>query len=394
MSKILGLVGKPNCGKSTFLNAATLANAQIANYPFTTIDANRGVSYVRAPCPCKEFEVGCNPKNSECRGGTRYIPIEMLDVAGLVPGAHKGRGLGNKFLDDLRQADALIHVVDAAGATDIEGKPCDPGAHNPQEDVKFLEEELELWFLNLIKKDWESFAKKLQLEKGEVLKALAERFSGLKIGEPDIMKAVHGCGLDVEKPADWNSDDLKNFARKLRELSKPIIICANKCDLPEAEKNLEAFEEATPTSADAELALRRAAEKGLIKYDPGSTDFKMAGELEEKQKAGLEFIRENVLKKFDGTGVQKCIDKGVFKVLDLIVVYPVEDENKYTDKKGNVLPDAHLVQKGTTAREFAYKIHTDIGENFICAVDARSKKKIGADHELQNGDVISIHALK
>ncbi|MFH1424233.1 MAG: redox-regulated ATPase YchF [archaeon] len=394
MAKLLGIVGKPNCGKSTFLNAATLATAEIANYPFTTIEPNRGIAYVRAPCPCKEFGVECNPNNSECRDGTRYIPIEMLDVAGLVPGAHEGKGLGNKFLDDLRQADALIHVIDASGSTDSEGKPCSPGEHNPEEDITFLENELDLWFLALIKKDWEAFARKLQMEKGEVMKALVERFSGLKVKEHYIGSAVRELGLDIEKPSDWNDDDLKRFATKLREFSKQILICANKCDIPEAEKFLPNLEGAIPTSADSELALRRAAEKGILKYDPGSDDFEIIGDVEEAQKKALEFIKEKVLKKFNGTGVQKAIDKAVFEMLNLIVVYPVEDENKYEDKKGCVLPDAHLIPKGTTAREFAYKIHTDIGKNFVCGIDARTKKKVGADYELKSGDVISIHCSK
>jgi len=387
MTKILGLVGKPNCGKSTFLNAAALTNAEIASYPFTTIKPNRGMAYVRTKCPCKEFGVECSPQNSSCVNGTRYVPIELLDVAGLVPGASEGKGLGNQFLDDLRQADALIHIVDAAGATDSEGKSCEPGSHSPEEDIKWLEDELEAWFIGLINKDWEALTRKLKAEKGEVAKALAERFSGLKVEEKHIFKAARDCELDIEAPGDWSEEDLRGFARKLRELTKPIIICANKCDIPSAGQFLEKIG-GTPTSADAELALRRAAEKGIIKYNSGDLDFEIKGELDEKHMKALEFIRENVLKKFGGTGVQKTIDSGVFEILNLIAVYPVEDENKYSDKHGNVLPHAHLVPKGTTARELAYKVHTDIGENFICAVDVRTKKKIGADHELNDCDVV------
>ncbi|MEM4201360.1 MAG: GTPase, partial [Nitrososphaerales archaeon] len=113
---LVGIVGKPNTGKSTFFNAATLMNVPMANYPFTTIQPNYGVAYLRKDCVCKRLNVKDNPVNSVCVNGVRLIPVKLVDVAGLVPGASQGRGLGNKFLDDLRQADALIHVVDASGS--------------------------------------------------------------------------------------------------------------------------------------------------------------------------------------------------------------------------------------------------------------------------------------
>jgi ribosome-binding ATPase YchF (GTP1/OBG family) len=398
MAKLVGVVGKPNTGKSTFFNACTLASAQIANYPFTTVNANRGVGYARASCPCKEFGVECNPKNSACKNGTRLIPIEMIDVAGLVPGAHQGKGLGNQFLDDLRQADALINIVDAAGATDAEGTACKPGEHSPVDDVRFLQTELDLWFLGLLKKNWDTIARKIQFEKQDVQKSLAEKFSGLGITENHIVKAARDVGLDIKKPAEWSDEGLERFASSLRRTSKPILICANKCDLPEAEKGVKDLEEigewVVPASADAELGLRKAAEKGIIDYIPGDSDFNVIGNPEETQAKALEFMREAVLKRWGNTGVQQTLDRAVFEMLELIAVYPVEDENKYTDKSGNVLPDAHLVPKGTTARGLAYKIHTDLGEKFICGIDARTKRKLGADYELKDGDVIKISTSK
>ena len=383
MGKLIGIVGKPNSGKSTFFSAATLATVQIANYPFTTIHPNRGVGYVKVSCPCKEFNLTCNPQNAICKNGIRLLPIELLDVAGLVPGAHEGRGRGNQFLNDLQRADALINVIDASGSTDAEGQPCEPGSRDPKEDMKFLKEELNLWFTALLKKDWEKTTKEISQSKKDAAKVLHEKLGGLGVSEKQIAAALKEGGLRVE-----------DFSRALRKIAKPIIIAANKSDLPEAQKFMPELAKfgAIPTAADSELALRRAAEHGLINYEPGSTEFSEEQQLNPEQKKALEFIRENILKKFGNTGVQQCIDKAVFEVLNLIAVYPVEDENKLTDKNGNVLPHTYLVPKGTTSRELAYKVHTQIGENFIAAVDCHTKKRVSADYELKNGDIIKIMA--
>jgi ribosome-binding ATPase YchF (GTP1/OBG family) len=128
---LLGLIGKANVGKSTFFNAATDLDVQRGNYPFTTIAPNVGVTYARVGCVCREFGIQDNPVHSFCINGTRFIPVKLMDIAGLIPGASKGKGLGNKFLDDARQADALIHVVDAAGSTDTVGRPIIPGTGDP-----------------------------------------------------------------------------------------------------------------------------------------------------------------------------------------------------------------------------------------------------------------------
>lgn len=383
MAKIVGIVGKPNCGKSTFFNACTLAHAEIANYPFTTIKPNRGVAYVKVPCPCKEFNVKCNPQNSTCKDGERFIPIEMLDVAGLVPGAHLGKGIGNQFLDDLRQAHGLIHIVDASGSTDENGKQCEPGTHNPLRDVKFLEQEIDLWFVALLEKDWAKMMREIDAGHKDSHKEVAKRLSGFSIEERQVVLAMKEAGLGLE-----------SFAKSIRKIAKPIIVCANKCDLKESEKFLESLKQvgAIPASADSELALRRAAEKELIDYTPGNSDFavKEISGITEQQKNALESIRKNVLQKFGSTGVQHVINKAVFEVLNLIVTYPVEDENKFTDKHGNVLPDAHLVPRGTTCKELAYRVHTEIGEKFICAIDARTKRRLGAEHVLKENDIIRI----
>lgn len=395
----LGLVGKPNTGKTTFFNAATLANAPVAGYPFTTIDANVGVTYVRSRCPCQEFKVTCNPQNSKCVDGIRYVPVRIIDVAGLVEGAHIGRGLGNRFLDNLRMASALIHIIDAAGSSDAEGKSCPPGTHDPLKDIDFLEVEIAMWFRGLLAKDWPSFARRAKYEKLDLVKEIAQRMSGLGVKDSHVVEAFKRAAVDKSDPEKWTDDDLLRFVAELRKASKPIIIAANKSDVSEAEPNIARTKErgyiVVPTCSEAELILRRAAEKGLVNYNSGDSEFTILKpeSLNEQQKKALEKITM-LIKKWGSTGVQQAVDKAIYELLNLIVVYPVDDETKLTDKKGNVLPDAFWVPKGTTAREFAYIIHSDLGESFLHAIDARTNRRLGEDHELNDRDVIRIVSTK
>lgn len=383
-------------GKSTFFSAATLAKAEIASYPFTTIEANRGVMYVRAKCPHVEFETQCNPRNSHCENGTRLVPVEAIDVAGLVPDAHKGKGLGNKFLDDLRQASALIHIVDASGATDSEGNPCEVGEHDPMEDVEFLEREVNYWIKAILFKDWHKLSKQIEMDGAKVERVLAEKLTGLGITEGMVYAALRDADLG-EKTTQWSEEDLLNLSHHIRRHSKPMIIAANKCEIAPEEnlKNLDALKDyiVIPTCAEVELALRRATKAGLIDYLPGSKNFKLKDdkEIPDEQKNALKKI-EHILDKIGETGIQRCIEEAVFNLLDLIVVYPVEDESKLTDKDGRVLPDAYLMKRGATAIDLAFKVHTDLGENFIRAIDARTKRVVGHDYELKDGDVIKIVA--
>ncbi|MFA5771432.1 MAG: redox-regulated ATPase YchF [Thermoplasmata archaeon] len=390
----IGLVGKPNVGKTTFFSAITLIKAEIANYPFTTIEPNRGVTYLKTKCPHEEFGVKCNPRNSICENGIRYVPIEIIDVAGLVPDAHKGKGLGNKFLDDLRQASALIHIIDASGGTDEKGNICAIGARDPVDDVQFLNREISFWIKGIIEKGWNKISKQAEQGVGKLEIVLAERLAGLGITENQIRLAFHNSIAPIDKPSKWSEEEFLDLIDQIRKISKPMIIAANKCEIAPKE-NIDKLSdvgiEAIPTSAESELALRRAAKAGLIKYTAGDSDFEIAdkSKLTEKQLQGLEQMRD-CIKKFGDTGVQKCIEKVAYKLLDLIVVYPVEDESKLTDKDGRVLPDAHLIKRGSTARDLAYKVHTDLGKNFIRAINVRTKRTIGAGYVLLDGDVIKI----
>ena len=393
---MVGIVGKPNTGKSTFFSAATLAPAEIAAYPFTTIKPNRGVGYIRTPCVHEEFNVQDDPQNSLCMNGVRLIPVELIDCAGLVPGAWQGRGFGNQFLDEIQKADALIHVVDAAGATDSEGKLVKLGSHDPLEDVRFLEVEMTMWLSQIIKREWPKMARTVDSGATELFTLLEERLSGLAIKRTHIFEAVRKTGLNAEKPTSWSEDDLLKFLDALREIAKPMLIAGNKIDLEPSEQNVERLKSSNymvlPCSAEAELALRRAAEKGMIDYRPGDGNFNILKPegLTEAQKKALQTIKEKILLKSGTTGVQEAINMAYFKLLNMIVVYPVEDIEKLTDHKGNVLPDAYVVPYGTTARQLAYLIHTEIGETFIYAIEAREKKRIGENHVLKDRDVVSI----
>lgn len=400
MPPLVGLVGKANVGKSTFFAAATLKPVEIANFPFTTIKANRGVGYLRTPCVHAEFKVQDQPNNSACVDGTRLVPIDLIDTPGLIRGAHEGKGLGNQFLDEVRRADALIVVCDAAGCTDEGGQSCPPGTHDPIDDIRLFEEEFDAWINAIVSKDWERPARTAEMKHEEIWKHIDEKLSGLGITRNHIQTACEKAKLNPFKGAQWTREDRSRFSTELRKASKPLIVAANKADKDPAKANIERIRAAgykvVPTCAEAELALRRASEAGLIKYTPGDKDFTILHpeKLNPSQIKGLESIREKVFKVWGSTGLQEAINEAFFGLLDMIVVYPVEDAEKLMDGKGRVLPDCFLVPRGTTARQFAGVVHTDLAKSFLFAVDARTKRRLGEAQVLKDRDVIQIVAAK
>lgn len=399
---LIGIVGKTNVGKSTFFAAATEVPVKIENRPFVTIDPNVGVAYVRKRCAHIDLGLAkCDPVNSVCVEGWRFVPVKLIDVAGLVPGAHRGRGLGNRFLDHVRRADVLLLVVDVSGTTDPEGAPARPGSYDPVEEAKMILREIEEWVYQNVARDWDRFARRIDTGGvHDVVGALAQRLSGFGVDRRHVAEALEATGLGDKKLSHWSSDDLRLFLREVRRRSSPAVIVANKVDVPGAEENVKRLREAfpgipvIPTSAMAEVILRKAVKAGAIRYIPGDPDFEVIDDskLDSRTKKALDLVRERVLKPWGGTGVVQALNTAVFEVLGMILVYPVEDAAKFTDRNGRVLPDAILVPRGSSPRDLAYRIHTDLGKTFLYAINAKTKQRIGEAYELRDGDVIKIVA--
>lgn len=393
----IGLVGKPSSGKSTLFKAITLMDVARANYPFTTIKPNSGIGFVKIDCVDKEFNTQCNPREGYCIKNKRFIPVQILDVAGLVPGAHEGKGLGLEFLNDLSQADALIHVVDISGSLNEKGEPVDKGSYDPANDIKFLEHELDMWYFQIFQRVWRKFSYTINQTKEDVVKAIAKQFSGLRVTEEMVKTNAKKLSL-LDKPVlNWSEDDLMKLTTALRKETKPIIIAANKIDVPGAEENYSKIKEQfpnyiiVPCSAESELALKEAAKHEIIDYIPGEDDFKILDEskLNEQQKKGLEFIRKNLLEKFGKTGVQEVVNRAIFDLLGYVAIFP-GGVGKLEDSEGRRLPDCFLMPPGTTAIDFAYHLHTDLGDNFVRAINVKTKIAMKKDEILKHRDVIEI----
>ncbi|MBN1169497.1 redox-regulated ATPase YchF [Candidatus Micrarchaeota archaeon] len=389
---LIGIVGKPSTGKSTFFMAATSAVVERSERPFTTIKPNRAVGYVEVECVDKEFGRQCNPRTGYCKNARRFVPVELLDVAGLVPGAHEGKGLGNKFLDDLRQADVLIHIVDASGGTNENGEKVPAGSYDPCNDVKFLEDELDYWIAGILDRNWAKLKREARLKKNE--EVVGEQFSGLGVQKEVVARILKELGLEEKKLEEWTEEEKKNLGKKIRELGKPIIIAANKVDLSAGWDNYNRIKEkfpeylVIPCSAEAEITLKNAAKNGFIGYFPGDRDFTLKAELNDAQKGAMEILKK-VMHRYEGTGVQKCLNSAVFDFLKYIAIFP-GGVNKLEDNNGNVLPDCFLMPPGTTAIDFAFSLHSDIGKGFIKAIDVKTKRVLGREHALKHRDVIEI----
>ncbi len=393
----IGLIGKTNTGKTTFFNAATLSFAEVSTYPFTTKQPNVGMGHVITLCVHKEFGLHDNPKNSSCVDGWRFIPVELIDLPGLIKGAWEGKGLGNQFLSIAAQSDALLHVVDASGSVDAAGRVAEPGTGDPVADVADIEEELVMWYLKLIEGNRDKISRAIK-SGTKIATVISEVFAGIGVSEAHVHKALVECTLQDKNFDEYSTDDSKRFAWALRDISKPTLIVANKVDVPMAMKNFQRLREeykdimVVPASAEAELTLRRAENKGLIKYVPGDERFDIAKqeELNDKQKWALNFIRKDILGEYMRTGVQHAINVAVFKLLKMNAVYPIADASKLTDKHGNVLPDVYLLPTGSTIEDLAKQIHSELAKGLLYAIDIRDGLRLPTDYQLKDRDVVSI----
>ncbi len=393
----IGIIGKTNAGKTTFFNAATLLSAPTSTYPFTTKQPNLGQANVRTICVCRELGVKDNPRNSSCIDGARFIPIQLIDLPGLLKGSWAGKGLGTQFLSIASQADAIIHLTDASGSIDADGKLTKPGMGNPVADAYDIEEELVRWFAKIIEKAIKKVEK--HLKKGTPADRLFTRdLAGMKITSEHVTRALEENDLVDKNLGSWKREDVWNFAKSIRRISKPTLMIANKMDLSPSEKNYEKlvkeFGQAfvLPASSDAELALRRAEQKGYIEYVPGEEVFRVKNlaKLTPEQREALTYVEQRVFSKWIRTGVQFALNTCVFKLLGMNAVYPVEDVEKFSDKKGNVLPDVFLVPYNASVTDLAAEIHTELAKTMIYAIDARTKIRLPADYKLKDRDVVTI----
>lgn len=393
----IGLIGKTNTGKTTFFNSATLMSAEVSNYPFTTKKPAIGNAHAITHCVHKEFNLRDNPKNSGCIDGWRFIPVEMVDLPGLIKGAWEGKGLGNQFLTIAAQSDALLHIVDASGSIDASGKIAEPGTGDPVADVADIEEELVMWYLKLLEANRDKISRAIDSGMNTVA-AITEVFRGIGVKEDHVKLALAQNNLAETVFDNFGIQQSKDFCWSLREISKPTLIVANKVDLPTATENFRRLREEyrdviiIPASSDAELTLRRAESKGIIRYIPGDERFEINDQtkLNDKQKWALNFIRKDILGEYMRTGVQFAINVAVFKLLKMNAVYPVADIQKFSDKHGNVLPDVYLMRSGSTVEDLAKEVHTELAKGLLYALDGRDGIRLPVNYQLKDRDVLSI----
>jgi len=393
----IGLIGKTNTGKTTFFNSSTLSSDEISTYPFTTKKSSTAVGYAITLCVHPEFNVTDNPNNSKCKDGWRYIPIELIDLPGLIKDAWKGKGLGNQFLSIASQSDALLHVVDASGGIDSSGRITETGTGDPVSDFADIEEELNMWYQKILEGNRDKLQKMVEVDNDQI-KALTELYQGMGVKQNHVKEALKITRLEEKDIENYDINDSKKFATELRRTSKPTLIVANKIDIEGAAKNFQRLRErynniiVVPASADSELSLRRAEQKNLIKYSPGSEKFDILREsdLNQKQKDALNFIESDIMGEYMRTGVQFAINVTVFKLLKMNSIYPVGIPKKLSDKKGRVLPDLILLKDGSTVVDLAKEIHSDLTKGLLYAKDLRYNLRVPTNYQLRDRDVISL----
>ena len=393
----IGIIGKTNTGKTTFFNSATLDTSEISSYPFTTKEAKTSTGNAITLCVHSEFNVQDEPNNSKCVDGWRYIPIELIDLPGLIKDAWKGKGLGNQFLSIAAQSDALLHVVDCSGGIDSSGKITEAGTGDPVSDFADIEEELIMWYQKIMEGNRDKVSKLIK-SGTEIIDALTELYQGIGVKKLHVIEALKLLNLEEKEFDNFDTTDTKKLAKLLRKISKPTLIVANKIDVSGADKNFNRLREryneniVVPASADSELTLRRAEQQDFIRYSPGSEQFDIIKpeSLNEKQQSALEFIKKDIMGEYMRTGVQFAINVTVFKLLKMNSIYPVANEDNLSDKKGRVLPDLILLKNGATIKDLANEIHTDLTKGLLYAKDLRYNLRLPTHYQLRDRDVISL----
>ncbi|KAL4977338.1 P-loop containing nucleoside triphosphate hydrolase protein [Aspergillus desertorum] len=381
---LIGLVGKPSSGKSTTLNSLTDASSKVGNFPFTTIDPQRAIGYLQIDCACQRYGVAdkCKPNYGACTNGKRSVPIELLDVAGLVPGAHQGRGLGNKFLDDLRQADALIHVVDVSGTTDAEGKAT--RGYDPSQDIEWLRSEIVRWVLGNLMQKWGSIKRRHMAIKATAVETLQNQFSGYGSTPSTVVRCLDRLALK-EPLEEWSDETVEQVVEAFIDEKFPTVFALNKIDHPDADKNISKIakmqdpQRIVLCSAISEVFLRKLAKQNYIKYTEGSEfvdtreDLIADGdpdggglrEMDEKLKTRVENLRDMVLYRFGSTGVVQCLSRAA-EILGLVPVFPVRNLHTFSSGAGTAaFRDCVLVKRNSTVGDVARKVMGDVPISYI-----------------------------
>lgn len=383
---LIGLVGKPSSGKSTTLNSLTDASSKVGNFPFTTIDPQRAIGYLQIDCACQRYNLTekCRPNYGSCQNGKRSVPIELLDVAGLVPGAHQGRGLGNKFLDDLRHADALIHVVDVSGTTDAEGKAT--RGYDPSQDIEWLRGEIVRWVQGNLMEKWGSIKRRHVAIKATATETLQGQFSGYGSNSALVTRCLDRLGLR-EPLENWSDETIEKVVNAFVDEKFPTVFALNKIDHPDADKNISKIakiqdpQRIVLCSAISEVFLRKLAKQGYVKYVEGSEfadsredliemgDPEGGGlrEMDEKLKKRVENLKDMVLYRFGSTGVVQCLSRAA-ELMGLVPVFPVRNIHTFASGTGGlsaVFRDCVLVKKNSTVGEVARKVMGDVPISYI-----------------------------
>lgn len=337
-----------------------------------------------------------SPLNSACIDGWRYAPVKVIDIPGLIKDSWMGRGLGNRFLSTIGQADALIHVVDASSSIDGEGNIAQPGSGNPVQDLMDIEGEIERWITEILFNNRQQIIREEASVRTE--QALARALSGIKAKTPSIVRAIGASKLEGRTFVTWDLDAMIKFSSTLLPLIKPSIVIANKMDLYAAKDNIDQLTEyyikglVAACCAEAELVLRRAESIGLLKYTPGQEKFRVVdgANLTPEQERALDYVEKRVMRNWMRTGIQQALNTLVFRLLRVNMVYPVADESGFKDNHGNILPDVHLMPDPSTPLDLAADVHTRLAENYVLAIDARTGMRLPKDYSLRHRDVVKI----